>query len=137
MSGWTVALLASTALHAGFQLTVTALVYPALAAQPPGSWAAAHARHSGAITPLVALVYGAALVSCAGVVATGTDAAGLVAVAATLVAFAVTAALAAPTHGRLAGGPDPALLARLLSVDRWRCVAAVLAAAAALVSALA
>ena len=66
IDAWTVALLASTALHAGFQLKVTLVVYPALADVQPNLWAAAHARHSRRITPLVALVYGGALTCCVG-----------------------------------------------------------------------
>jgi hypothetical protein len=58
-------LLAAAALHAGFQLTVTAIVYPALASTPVDDWAEAHDRHSRRITPVVAVVYGAAVVACA------------------------------------------------------------------------
>jgi hypothetical protein len=36
IEAWTVALLASTAVHAGFQLTVTFVVYPGLADVQPG-----------------------------------------------------------------------------------------------------
>jgi hypothetical protein len=61
INAWTAALLASTALHAGFQLTVTLVIYAALAGVQPDQWVAAHARHSRRITPPVALVYGAAL----------------------------------------------------------------------------
>jgi hypothetical protein len=67
IDAWTVALLVSTALHAGFQLMVTFVVYPGLADVQPDRWPVAHARHSRRITPLVALVYGAALACCFGV----------------------------------------------------------------------
>ena len=53
------ALLAATALHFGFQVTVTAIVYPALARVAAPGWAAAHRAHTRAIMPMVAVVYGA------------------------------------------------------------------------------
>ena len=43
------------------------VVYAALAGVRPDAWVATHGRHSRRITPLVALVYGAALVCCIGV----------------------------------------------------------------------
>ncbi len=134
---WTSGLLAATGLHAGFQATVTVVVYPALVHVPQDAWQDAHARHSRGIAPLVALVYAAALVTCAGAVLTGPDAFVWLTVAATLAAMGVTATLAAPTHGRLAGGPEPALLHRLQVVDRVRCAAAVLAFFGALLAAFA
>ena len=109
----------STALHAGFQLTVTLVVYPALADVQPNLWAAAHARHSRRITPLVALVYGAALTCCVGVLInsggnTTTQLAGMVmAIAGTAAAIALTAFCAGPTHRRLDSGLDPVLVGRL------------------------
>jgi len=124
-------LLAAAALHAGFQLTVTAIVYPALASTPDDDWPRAHARHSRRIAPLVALVYGAAVVACA-LAATADPSPGTwVALAGTAVAIMVTATVAAPLHGRL-DTRDPALLARLLAADRVRCVSACLALAGAL-----
>ncbi|MBC2960774.1 hypothetical protein [Nocardioides deserti] len=54
-------LVGATALHAGFQLTVTALVYPRLAGTAPAAWSREHSRHSRTITPLVAVVYAAVL----------------------------------------------------------------------------
>jgi hypothetical protein len=124
-------LLAAVALHAGFQLTVTAIVYPALASTPEDDWAEAHARHSRRIAPLVALVYGARVVACA-LAATADPSLGTwVALAGTAVAILVTATTAAPLHGRL-DARDPTLLARLLAADRVRCVAACLALAGAL-----
>ena len=124
-------LLAAAALHAGFQLTVTAIVYPALASTPDDDWPGAHARHSRRIAPVVALVYGAAVVACA-LAATADPSPGTwVAVAGTAVAIVVTATVAAPLHGRL-DTRDPALLARLLAADRVRCISACLALAGAL-----
>ena len=129
---WLLAQLAATALHAGFQLTVTLVVYPALAAVPSSGWQVAHDAHSRRITPLVGVAYVAALVACTGA-AVGTRSPGsLVALGATLAAVAVTAAAAAPTHGRLGRqGRDDALVARLLRADRWRCAAALVALAGA------
>ena len=124
-------LLAAAALHAGFQLTVTAIVYPALASTPVDDWAEAHGWHSRRITPVVAVVYGAAVVACA-LAATADPGPGTwVALAGTAVAIVVTATLAAPLHGRL-DTRDPALLARLVAADRVRCAAACLALAGAL-----
>lgn len=125
-------LIAATAAHLGFQATVTAVVYPALARVPPAGWAAAHHAHSRAITPLVAVVYGALLVACGWALWTDRSAATVVAVAATAAAMLVTAAAAAPAHGRLAGGHDPDRIHRLLRVDRLRAVAAAIALVAAL-----
>jgi hypothetical protein len=133
---WGVLLLAAAALHAGFQLTVTLVTYPALVVVPAGHWREAHARHSRAIAPLVALVYGAALVCCLGATLSAPSWGTWVADAGTLLAFAVTATAAAPTHGRLGAGPEPVLLRRLLVVDRVRSAGAVLALAGALAAAL-
>jgi hypothetical protein len=125
-----VAFALATALHAGFQLTVTVLVYPALASRDAAAWRTHHDRHSRGITPLVGLVYAALVGSGVALVLAGPDLAGWVALAATAVALGVTATLAAPTHGRLTTRDD-ALVARLLVVDRWRCAAAVVGAVAA------
>ena len=139
---WTLALLVSTALHAGFQLTVTLVVYPALADVQPDLWAVAHARHSRRITPLVALVYGAALACCVGVLInsggnTTTQLAGMViAIAGTVATIALTAFCAGPTHRRLDSGLDPVLIGRLRTCDRWRTVAGALALAGAVLLAI-
>lgn len=137
MGGWQVALLAATALHAGFQLTVTWMLYPALARVPSSAWEVEHDRHSRRIVPLVGVVYAGAIVACTGVLLSGPSYADWVAVVATATAIGTTALAAAPLHGRLAGGPDPGLLSRLLRVDAVRSVAAVIAFAAAVASALA
>jgi len=71
-----VALLAATGVHAGFQAAVTLLAYPALADVPPADFPAAHDAHSRRITPLVAVVYAAALVACVGAVLTHPGSAG-------------------------------------------------------------
>lgn len=132
--GWLVALVAATALHAGFQATVTVLVYPALALVPRHDWSRAHDLHSRTITPLVAVVYGAALIACVGAALSSPRSVTVWgAVLATAGVFAVTALVAAPTHDRLGQGRTDALVTRLLRADRARLVLAL----AALVSALA
>lgn len=136
MNGWQTVLLAATALHAGFQLTVTWLVYPALVRIPASTWAVEHERHSRRIVPLVGVVYVAALAAGTGVLLTGPTYAEWVALAATLTAIGTTALAAAPLHGRLAAGPDPVLLGRLLRVDGVRSVAVLAAFVAAFVPAL-
>ncbi len=136
MSPLTAFALASLA-HAGFQTTVTALVYPALVRvglDHPADWSAAHARHSRGIGPIVAVVYAALLATGAWVLATGVDdLATVVAGAGALGAALATALGAAPTHGRLTT-PDPVLLRRLLLIDRVRWAGAVVGAAAAVLA---
>ena len=132
----TLLLVVATGVHAGFQLTVTVLVYPALARTGADDWTAVHAAHSRRITPLVAAVYGLLVVAgVATVVAGPDDTATWVALAASAVAPLATGTSAAPLHGRLAASPDPRLLARLLRVDRVRAVAALVALVAATLAA--
>ncbi|WP_432542637.1 hypothetical protein [Kineococcus sp. SYSU DK002] len=128
------ALLAATALHAGFQLTVTAVAYPALTATGAREWAAVHAAHSRRIIPVVALVYGALLVACGRALATLPATPWLVtALAGAALAVGATALAAAPTHSRLARrGPRPELLRRLVRADAVRTAGALLALAGAL-----
>lgn len=116
--------LAATALHAGFQATITVLVYPALARIPADRWAVEHDRHGQRITPLVGVVYLALAGATVWVLVADR---GLWTYAGAVVALAVavvTAVGAAPLHGRLSHA-DPALIARLLRVDRVRAVLAV------------
>jgi hypothetical protein len=83
-------------------------VYPALADVQPNLWAAAHAINSGGNTT--------------------TQLAGMViAIAGTVATNALTAFCAGPTHRRLSSDLDPVLMRKLISCDRWRTVAAVLA----------
>jgi hypothetical protein len=136
VSTWQVALLSATGLHAGFQATVTVLVYPALARVRTEDWPIAHDVHSRSITPLVALVYGAALVACVGsLLDTPTSVGVWVAASGTAGAVLVTAVAAAPTHGRLGRGRTPELVRRLLVTDRLRLVGAVVALAGAIAAA--
>lgn len=114
-----IALLAAAALHLGFQLTVTFVVYPALASA--SNWEPAHSAHSRSITPVVVLVYGVLVVACAwALVSLWPDPWVLVSVAGAGIALLSTALVAGPTHGRLAAGKDPALLRRLLLADQIR-----------------
>lgn len=128
-----VAFALAAALHAGFQATVTLLVYPVLGDRQPDEWRVAHARHSRTIAPLVLVVYGAVVVSGAVLVLSGPEPTGWFALGVTGGALAVTAFAAAPTHGRLTDRDDT-LVARLLAADRWRCAFAVGGAALAAVA---
>ncbi len=128
-------LVAAAALHLGFQLTVTRVVYPALAAAP--DWEPAHAAHSRAIAPLVAVVYGVLLaVGVWALVVVGPDPWVLVSAVGAAVSFLATALVAAPTHGRLGAGRDDRLVARLLAADRARAAGAVVCGVGALLAAL-
>lgn len=128
------ALLAATTLHLGFQATVTAIVYPALARVPAAGWAGAHRAHTRAITPVVAVVYGGLAVAGGWALLSTPGGWTLVALAATAVAVLVTAAVAAPAHQRLGAGHDPRRIGRLLRADRFRAAAALVAAVAAVIA---
>lgn len=119
--------------HAGFQTTVTLLVYPALVEVGREAWDRAHARHSRRIVPLVALLYAGLLATGCVLVLDGPDAAAWVGLVATAGALVVTAVAAAPLHGRLRADTDD-LRRRLLVVDRVRCACAVVGAVAAAVA---
>lgn len=119
-------LVLAAALHLGFQLTVTALVYPALGRVPVEAWSLEHARHSRRIVPLVGLTYGLLFVALVWALVAGPVTGWLVlAGAGALLTVATTALAAAPTHGRLGAGRDPALLDRLRRVDLVRLAGAV------------
>ena len=131
-------LVAATGLHAGFQATVTVLVYPALARTREDDFAAAHDVHSRRITPLVAVVYGGLAVACGGALRAEPQSPGVrVAALGSAGAVLVTAAVAAPTHSRLARGRTPELVSRLLVADRVRLACAVLALGGAVRAAMA
>ena len=131
-----VLLVAATSLHAGFQLVVTGLVYPAFPEASADGWAVHHARHTRRITRLVVPVYGAVVVASGLVLANGPSGWQAAALVATATALLTTALVAGPAHRRLAAGRDPGVLQRLLGADRVRCAAAVLAAVCATLSML-
>ncbi len=113
-------LLVAAAVHLGFQLVVTAVVYPALVDVPDEQWREHHDRHSRRIAPLVVVVYSVLVVSCAWVLWSGPTLLEWGALAACAAAFGLTAVVAAPAHSRLGAGRDPVVLARLLRADRLR-----------------
>jgi hypothetical protein len=123
------ALVVASALHLGFQLTVTMVVYPALARVDDAGWTLAHTRHSRGITPLVVLTYGALGLSGVWALLTLPDGSAtavgvVVSVTGALVAGLTTASVAAPLHRRLSHGRDQALVDRLLRADRLRALGA-------------
>lgn len=125
MTDAVVALAVVGAAHAAFQLTVSVVVYPALASVGPDAFAEAHDAHSRRIVLLVGPLYLALLVVGGWTVVADSRPLVLAAVAAHGLALLTTALVAAPTHGRLGtSGPAPALLRRLVTSDRVRTVAA-------------
>ena len=65
------ALVVATSVHAGFQVVVTFLVYPAFRDVPLDHWATYHSDHSRRITGIVVLVYAGLVVASAWVMAAG------------------------------------------------------------------
>lgn len=125
-------LLVATALHAGFQLTVSSLVYPVLAAADPQVWRQTHARHSRLVTPMVVVTYLGMLIAVPWALwSAPTNVWVWLATAAVLFTFAVTALAAAPAHQSLTPVKDPRLIHKLLWADRLRAVGAVTALLAA------
>jgi hypothetical protein len=128
------ALLAATAVHAGFQLTVTTLVYPALFRA--SDWDAAHTAHSRAITPVVAVLYAVLVAAAMWILVDGpTGPVHVVALAGVALSLATTALVAAPLHGRLARGRDETLVRRLRAADLVRTLGAFTALGAAVMAA--
>ena len=125
----TEALLAVSALHAGFQLVVSVVVYPALADVPAERWEPAHEAHARRISWLVAPLYAAVAAACLWLLVAGPPTtATVLAVCGHAVAAGTTAAVAAPAHGRLGReGKQPRLVRRLLVADRVRTAGAVVA----------
>jgi hypothetical protein len=126
-----IALLAAAAAHFGFQLTVTAIVYPALARVAPEQWTPAHDAHSRAITPVVGVVYGTLAATGVWALISGPRLWTWVALAA-VAATVLTTSFAARVHHHLGAGHDGELITRLVRIDRIRAVTATLALAAAL-----
>ena len=128
-------LLVTAAVHLGFQLTVTVVVYPALADVPVAGWAPAHAAHSRRISVVVALAYLPLVGVGVWALLAGPVSAGLLLAAAGAgLAFLTTALVAAPTHGRLGSGRTDALVRRLLVADRVRLAGAAVCLAGALLA---
>ena len=125
-----VALTAAAALHAGFQVTVQALVYPALLGDDH-DWARRHAAHGRRIVPLVVVTYGAVLLSVVWVLSSGPASLSVGVAAGVRCHPVLTAVGAAPRHGRLGRGYDAGVAAGLSRVDHWRCAMAVVVLAAA------
>jgi Domain of unknown function (DUF1772) len=125
------AFVAAAAVHAGFQATVTLVVYPTLSHVRAAHWRQAHDRHSHQILPLVAVIYAALAATGAWWLATDWSilAAGAVVLAA--LAAAVTLVVAAPLHRRLVRRDD-AVLGRLLGADKARTVLALASVAVAI-----
>jgi hypothetical protein len=130
------AFLAAASAYAGFQATVTLVVYPTLAHVRAAHWRQAHDRHSRAVRPLVAVTYLALAATGAWWLATDWSAVAAVAVVLAALSMAVTAVLAAPLHRRLIRRDDAALT-RLLGVDKLRTLLAIAAAGVAIAALLA
>ncbi len=128
------ALTIAAALHLGFQLTVTMLVYPTLIRVDSAHWSLAHYRHSRGIAPLVVLTYGLLIAAGGWALITSYDAAVLVSVCGSGLSMLTTALVAAPAHTRLAAGPQPRQLRRLVRADRVRSVGAIICLGAALLA---
>lgn len=134
-------LLAASAVHAGFQVTVSVVVYPALRDAARADWERVHAAHSRRISFVVAPLYVVVAGACLAALLSGPGAAALVAVVGNAVACLTTALVAAPLHGRLgratatydAAARRTVLLTQLLRVDLVRTAATLVAVAAALV----
>ncbi len=133
-----VALAIAAALHAGFQFTVTTVVYPALVAVEPKQWTQAHAAHGRAIAPIVGAIYGALLVAVVWAASSQPSNAWVwICVVGAAISMSTTAFVAGPTHGRLTTQPEPALLRRLIVSDRARSLGALVALVGGLLAALA
>ena len=120
--------LAAACAYAGFQVTVTVLVYPQLAAvgrSAPAIFTAHEARHSTRTAVVVGPLF-AALVAATTWLVVGAPASILAwaAAACTAVVLGVTALAAVPRHDRLRRGFDAAVMGRLRQVDAVRAVAA-------------
>jgi hypothetical protein len=116
-----------SALHAGFQFTVTVVVYPALSEVSPVDWAAKHRAHSSRIAWLVVPVYGSLLITCLLAALYHRVSIGLmIAVLGAAGSLAITAFLAAPAHRTLSRGQNPDVMRRLLMADQGRCASSLI-----------
>ena len=130
------ALAAAAAVHLGFQLVVTAVVYPALAEVPDDDWLRAHDAHSRRTTLVVGLVYGLLAAACLWVLASGSIHPFVsISVAGAVISALATAFVAAPAHGELGRTERTEhLMRRLRTADRVRLGSAVLCAVFAVVA---
>ena len=129
------AFLAAAAANAGFQATVTLVVYPTLSHVRAAHWRQAHDRHSRAIAPLVAALYLALVATSVWWLLDDWAVLAAVAVGLAAVPMVLTALVAAPTHRRLVRRDDAAL-ARLLTADQARTAFAVAGVAVAILAAV-
>jgi hypothetical protein len=130
------AFLAAAAAHAGFQATVTLVVYPTLSHVRAAHWRQWHDRGTRAVRPLVAVAYVALAATGLWWLAVDWSALAVVAVVLAALSMAVTLVLAAPLHRRLIRR-DEAALARLLGVDKARTLLAFAAVGVAIAALLA
>lgn len=128
---WQLLLLAAGA-HAGLELVVHLVVYPALADTAAGEDAharAGHERHMRRMAVAVAPVYGLLVVGATAVVLTGRSTLSVVAAGVVLATLAVTALLAVPAHEAVLRATGPAARAaahrRLARADLARLLLAV------------
>jgi hypothetical protein len=128
-----VAFLAAAAAHAGFQATVTTVVYPTLTHVRAAHWRQAHDRHIRAVRPLVVGLYLALVATSVWWLVDDWSTVAVIAVVLAALPMALTAVVAAPLHRRLVRR-DNAALVRLLSVDRVRTGLAVAAVVVAIVA---
>ena len=128
-------LLLVAAVHLGFQLTVSLVVYPALRDVGRDDWARAHAGHSRRITPLVGLLYLPLVIVVVWAAVAKPGPATWAAAAGAAASVLTTALVAAPVHGRLGDpGPDerPELHRRLARADAVRTAGALVCVLGAL-----
>ncbi len=129
------AFLAAASAHAGFQATVTLVVYPTLSHVRAAHWRQAHDRHGQAIRPLVVAAYVALVATGIWWLATDWSALPVLAVVLAALSMAITAVFAAPLHRRLVRRDDAALT-RLIAVDRARTLLAFAAVGVAIAALL-
>ena len=103
------AFLASASAHAGFQATVTLVVYPTLSHVRAAHWRQAHDRHTKQVRPLVAVLYLALAATSVWWLAVDWSRLAVLAVVLVALPVAVTAVLAAPLHRRLVRRDEEAL----------------------------
>jgi hypothetical protein len=127
------AFLTAAAVHAGFQATVTSVVYPTLSHVRPAHWRQAHDRQVRAVRPLVLGSYVALAATAVWWLVVDWSVLAAVAVALAGLAMAVTVLVAVPAHRRLVRRDEQALT-RLLAADRARTLLAFASVACALVA---